>query len=210
MFKALLLDLRANPTRNIVFGALTLIGLITGVTVGLWFFAHIFAASWIAWCVAPHRSMDAGPFAELQAVVGVPRKDAVRAKFVILTLVAAFVVFVALVGLVVDAGVATEGVQILVPLVAAVVAIAAVNLTLGYTASRSTQQSVTILLAAALAAVAFAPMTLGLPDPGSNAALSTVLWSPPVPLGLVLVALASVTLLVGERLAQRAYATVSV
>ena len=50
------------------------------------------------------------------------------------------------------------------------------------------------------------PCYLGLPDPGSPDALSHVLWSPPVPLGWVLVTLAPVALVVGERLAQRAHA----
>lgn len=211
MIKALVLDVRTNFVSNIVLGALTLVGLAAAATLSTWFFAYIFAALWIASCVSSHRNVAAtfGRLGALQCVLGVTRREAVRAKYVVLALVAVFVLAVALLGVLAGGGVAAVSVPIFVALVAGVVCVSAVNLTLGYTASRGAQQAVTIVFAATLGALALTPGVFGLPEPGSNYALSTILWSPPLPLGWVLVTLAPVALVVGERLAQRAYAQVT-
>ena len=173
MIKALVLDVRTNFVSNIVLGVLTLVALAAAAILGTWFFAYIFAALWIASCVSSHRNVEVtfGRVGALQCVLGVTRREAVRAKYVVLALVAVFVLGVALLGVLAGGGVAAS-VQIFVALLAGVVCVSAVSLTLGYTASRGAQQAVTIVFAATLGALALAPGVFGLPEPGSNYALT--------------------------------------
>ncbi|MDO5698015.1 MAG: hypothetical protein Q4G51_08570 [Dermatophilus congolensis] len=207
MFKALVLDARVNVVPHTIFGGLTLASLLLGFVTEFFVLTWIFPALWLSFTSESHRDLQRlGPVGPLQSVVGVTRRDAVRARYLTVTLVMLVVLAGAALILVFSPEAGTAAAKVLVALAAAVTAIAAIGMTLAYVAPAPTGQIVTIGLAVALSFVGMGPLLLGRADSWSVEALSDFLWAGPLSFATLFVAAALVTLPVGHAIAQRAYA----
>lgn len=207
MFKALVLDARINAGQYRVHAAMAAVGLVGcawwGVLSPFW----LLAALWLAGLGSAHRDLrPLGDVGGLQRVLGVPRAEAVRARY--LGLAGTAGVVLAATGVVVLAwsalGWNLATALVVPPLVAAVVTVSAVRLTLGYCASPAWQQAVTVTLIGLLMGIGTVPFVGGADLSDSTRGLVDLLYSGPVPLVLAVAAVAA--LVIGCRLAERAHA----
>lgn len=208
MRRALVLDLRVSAGQHVVLGGITLVLMLAGALAGTLVFAWFMVGVWIASVSSSHRSLETlGPVGRLQTVLGVPRRRAVRARYVSVVLTSVVVVLgTGVVGAIWWAtGRDLASARGMVAVTLATLAVAAVNLTLGYTSSARTQQFGLVLMALLVAGVGVVPALRGADFWGGMAELDAWLFGGPVPPVLVFAIVSVVVLVGGCRVAERAY-----
>lgn len=209
MVKALVLDIRINSAQHVVVGTLTLIVLLVCAAFGVLTPFWLFVAMWLGGLSAAHRDLRRlGDIARLQSVLGVPCAEAVRARYLSLAGAAALVLVATgvVAGLWSALGRDLSTALVVPPLVAAIVAVCAVRLTLGYCASPAWQQGVTATLVGLVMSIGLLPFLGGADLTDSTRGLVGLLYDGAVPLALVLALAALAALLIGYRFAAAAHA----